>query len=129
MKKTFLEQYEASERLTEFFKPLLPLEPRTIESNKEVCYGKLDPINIDQIPVLIRKIDSGDRPSDKKKRAYLDDILTSVDAEHLKNLHRKIVPKAMQGRTSHRLLSYLINSRLTELGISPRWREIKKPSK
>ena len=129
MGMTALEKFETSERIADYLE-VDEYDWETYQEHSSLCYGKIDPIHIDGIADVIRDVREETTSSDCKHER-IRNVLTANDRSALINLLQLLRPKVLNGKTSFkaRVLSYLIHSRLTELGVAPRWRDVKKPSK
>lgn len=95
-----------------------------LKKNHRLLYGLFDPINRDQFGnKLVARIQSGKCLPFKNPKRLLKRINKSSTNELLGML-KKIRPTFTRQVSMRRLAFYLINLRLSEIGIAPRWREM-----
>ena len=113
---------EKAERIAEYFK--IPIGDATYcatKDNELICFGKFDPINIDDLGNKLTDVKLGEKRFKNKTLNKAVDGFSSYSSKRLRSLLSGIDPG-----NSPRKLFYLANMRLSELGIAPRWRNMSR---
>ena len=122
------EKFDAEERIGEFLGvndfAHLPID---LDNNHHILYGKFDPINLDDFGNTFIAVLQGKKQYNNKKIQSAIDVLSRATAKALLNRVHPYETTAYGAKSSHRIAFYAINLRLSELGIPPRWRKLKKP--
>lgn len=102
--------------------------PCPLKKNSYLLYGKFDPINRDEFGnKIFERLNNGKRLPFKNPPRLLKTI-EEASTDKLLNSLSKIKPCFHKQVSIQRLAFYLINSRLTQLGVAPRWRKMGTPA-
>lgn len=128
---TFLEEYEKqerdyeiSQRIGEFFGiPKDEAHCKPPEENEHIMFGLIDPVNIDNLGNETRDAVSAGSLSTNKRIAKANHEINRMSIDRLRKLvHRFPMDEKF------RFVFYLANMRLSELGVAPRFRHIRRLS-
>jgi len=99
-----------------------------LKQNSYLLYGKFDPDNSDDLGPLLQSIKRGEKYFIAPKVQSCHHAVTlSHDYERLCGFLSRMRPSFRFRNAIKRVFFYLVNIRLSELGIAPRWRGMKSP--
>jgi len=104
------------------------IEFNELDKNSALLYGKFDPINADDLGSYLQLIRRGDeRFATSKFQRNSNAVLRCNNAERLIRILSRCTLSFRSKRGANRIFFYLINMRLSELGIAPYWRGMTSP--